>query len=276
MSAYSAAKRIYYRAKNYPVIGPVCVFFSAFAKQLLIRFSASHNSTSELANQVDTVIRATSALQKSVNHEFVTVRNRIEFIRMELFESIQLNNHNVAIQNVRQIILNQEKYDAICQSGCVRINIGCGHKPLPEYLNIDLRDIPGVDMVGDAMALPFAPSSLTEIFSAHLLEHFTQLALKKRILPYWRDLLSDDGRIRIVVPDAESMIKAHINDEMSFADLHEVTFGSQDYDSDYHKTMFTANSLKCLLQQVGFKNINIVTTNRINGKCREMEIVAEK
>jgi predicted SAM-dependent methyltransferase len=266
------------------------MFFFAPAKELLNRFSTHHISASELAEQVDTVMRTVCALQKSIKNELLAgehnlrslradmqaVGDRIEFVRMELFESMQVNKPDLALQDMQQNILNQEKYDAFCKSGCMRINIGCGHKPLPDYLNVDLRNLPGVDIVGHAAKLPFARGSLVEIFSAHLFEHFTLLELEKNILPHWHDLLAEGGRMRAVVPDAESMIMAYVNGEMSFADLREVTFGAQDYNSDYHQTMFTADSLRHLLQQAGFKNIEMMVTNRPNGKCREMEVVVEK
>ena len=46
-----------------------------------------------------------------------------------------------------------------------------------------MRDLPGVDVVAKAGDLPFEPGSVDEIYSAHLLEHFPQEAMRRRLLP---------------------------------------------------------------------------------------------
>jgi predicted SAM-dependent methyltransferase len=220
------------------------------------------------------------SLNKKFEEDISAYKNRLEFIRIELFDQLQkikrFNTDTNIHNNIKNRIINKKKYNDALKQGDIRLNVGCGHKPLPAYLNIDRRNLPGVDIVAEAESLPFEKNTVTEIFSAHLLEHFTLVQLGKNILPNWRDLLVENGVLQVVVPDAESMILAYSIGDMSFIDLREVTFGAQDYDDDFHQTMFTADTMKKILIESGFTNIKILASNRVNGKCREMEIKSTK
>jgi hypothetical protein len=59
--------------------------------------------------------------------------------------------------------------------------------------------------------------------------------------------------------------------------LHEfklVTFGWQDYETDDHFAMYTPETLRELLADVGFTRVEVLATDRMNGMCPEMELVA--
>jgi predicted SAM-dependent methyltransferase len=156
----------------------------------------------------------------------------------------------------------------------LRLNIGCGPKPLPNYLNVDERELGGVDLVADVRTLPFTPESVSGIHAAHLVEHFTPAELKSKVLPAWRELLKPGGLFRVVVPDAEGMIQEFSRGNCAFESLREVTFGSQDYPGNYHYTMFSRESLQALLRESGFLVAEYTAVGRANGLCLEMEITA--
>jgi hypothetical protein len=88
--------------------------------------------------------------------------------------------------------------------------------------------------------------------------------------------LRPGGTLRAVVPDATSMMEAWSAGAISFDDLREVTFGGQDYEGDFHLTMFSVDSLTGLLQRAGLGEVEVVATGRVNGMCLEMEVVARK
>lgn len=57
----------------------------------------------------------------------------------------------------------------------LRLHLGCGRNPKEGFINIDMYDIPGVDLVHDLSKFPwpFEDNSVDEIFSSHFLEHFS-------------------------------------------------------------------------------------------------------
>jgi hypothetical protein len=179
----------------------------------------------------------------------------------------------VTRDNGARQIRSPEKLAAAGSLG-LRINLGCGHLPLEDYVNVDRRDLPGVDIVAEAGNLPLAAGSVREIFSAHMLEHFSQEELRRRLLPYWYDLLAARGVFRAVVPDGEAMLTALAAATYPFEDFREVLFGAQDYDGDFHYNLFTPDSLCRLLQAAGYRNIKVLARGRRNGKCYEFEVAA--
>lgn len=202
---------------------------------------------------------------------------RVEFVRRELmFEMRYGASTGTPVTDglrARTEILDEAKVDAARRDG-IRVNLGCGHVPLDGYLNVDRRALPGVDIVAEVDDLPFASGEISEIFSAHLLEHFPQEQLKRELLGYWRGLLKPGGTFAAVVPDGDGMAKAYLDGEYDFEQFRSVTFGGQDYDGDFHYNMLSPSSLSALLGDAGFGSVEVVAANRENGGCKELEIRA--
>lgn len=211
----------------------------------------------------------------SANH----LLGRVEFVRRELMFEMRYGDKTPTSGDdyvkVRTEIVNPEKLAAALNER-LRLNLGCGHIPLEGYLNVDRRALPGVDIIAEIDELPFQSGEVDEIFSAHVLEHFPQEQLRRKLLPYWVDLLKHGGVFRSVVPDAESMIKGYANGSFPYASLREVTFGAQDYDGDFHFNMFVAEQLEDLLIETGLTNVEWTAKGRKNGACFEMEFAAVK
>src|SRR5262249_11474644 len=129
----------------------------------------------------------------------------------------------------------------------LRLNVGCGSKPLPEYLNIDERELDGVDLIADIGALPFDAGTVMEIHAAHVIEHFTEQELKGRLIPEFHRALKLGGILRVTVPDPEAMMQAFQRGEFTFERLRQVTYGGQDYSGNFHYTMFSRESLRVIL-----------------------------
>jgi predicted SAM-dependent methyltransferase len=208
------------------------------------------------------------------------IRERIEFVRVEILFEMAHGKRSDPPQETQSktvaSILVPEKLAAARAQGALRINLGCGHIPLRDYVNVDVRNLPGVDIMAAADDLPFETGSVDEIFSAHLLEHFPQEALRRRLLPYWHGLLRPGGIFRAVTPDTAAMLAGAGAGTYAFEDFREVVFGTQDYAGDYHYNLFTPDSLRQLLEEAGFRQVAVPIAGRRNGKCFEFEISAER
>jgi hypothetical protein len=159
--------------------------------------------------------------------------------------------------------------------GQIRVNVGCGEKPLDAYINVDLRELTGVDVLADVRRLPFEHGTLAEIASAHLIEHFREHQARQYVLPYWKSLLKKpEGVLRTICPNWEAMLQRLQDGRMSLAEFKLVTFGAQDYEGDDHFAMYTPATLRQLLLECGFGRTEVVVAERMNGICPEMEILA--
>jgi predicted SAM-dependent methyltransferase/uncharacterized coiled-coil protein SlyX len=213
--------------------------------------------------------------------ELRSLADRIEFSRREvLFElahgSGSAETRAQRNERLEPRIIAREKLAAAQAAGDIRLNLGSGHIPLPGYLNVDRRELPGVDIVADVDHLPFEAGTVNEIFSAHVVEHFPQERMRRQLLPYWRDLLCQGSVFRAITADASAMIAAAGQHSYKFDDFRELLFGSQDYDGDYHYNLFTPESMRGMLEEAGFRDIEVPVSGRRNGKCFEFEIVAAR
>ncbi|WP_152554382.1 hypothetical protein [Burkholderia sp. A1] len=205
---------------------------------------------------------------------------RVEFVRREVMFEMRYGasspvEHDDTLE-VKAEVISKEKLAAAAGKGELRLNLGCGHIALDGYLNVDRRALPGVDVVSEVDELPFKSGELSEIFSAHLLEHFPQEQMTRELLPYWLDLLKPGGEFHAVVPDAQAMMRNYVDGHYPYAYLREVTFGGQDYDGDFHFNMFTPESMSATLKEAGFVDISLIEAGRRNGNCYEFEIVAKR
>jgi len=60
----------------------------------------------------------------------------------------------------------------------MKIDLGCSIYTQSGYLGIDILRVPGVGLLADARKMPFADSSIEEVYSSHCIEHIDdQLAV---------------------------------------------------------------------------------------------------
>lgn len=173
-------------------------------------------------------------------------------------------------------IISLDKVEAAVKTGDVRLNLGCGRSVLPGYINVNRRELPGVDVVASIDNLPFESGTVREIFSEHLVEQFTQEALRQGLLPYWRSLLMKEGMLRAITSDAAAMIEAASTGSYSFEDFREVLFGPGDAAGGFHRNFLTPESMRKLLEEAKLAQIEVPFRARRNGKCYEFEIIGQR
>jgi predicted SAM-dependent methyltransferase len=248
----------------------------------VINTIASQNASSrETQRQIRASESRLDSLEIGENHHAATIaglQERIEFVRKEILLEKRYAGQAEApaagepARATVSRVTNEAKVSSM--AGNLRVNVGAGHLTREDYLNVDTRELPGIDIVADVRDLPFAAEELTEIYSAHLLEHFPVEELRRVILPRWVSLLEDGGKLVSVVPDVETMVAERAAGRLSFDDFVEVMYGGQEYAGDFHFSGFSKDTLATLLEEAGLEDVKVIEEGRRNGACYEMEIEA--
>ena len=198
---------------------------------------------------------------------------RVEMVRAEMLYELRYGQAAGSAANpgaFESKVINP----AALEQPDVRLNLGSGHVPLEGFVNVDMRELPGVDVIALLDDLPVQEGSVAEIFSSHVLEHFPKEELTRRLLPYWRSLLRPGGMFRAVVPDIAAMASGYSSGTIGFETFREVLYGGQEYNGDTHYNGFSAAHLSSLLVDAGFEEVAIIAEGRPNGLCLEFEICA--
>ena len=136
----------------------------------------------------------------------------------------------------------------------IKLHLGCGTKHIDDYINIDVRYLPGVDEVNNIKFLRnYKPNSVDVIYACHVLEHFGRWEYKT-VLTRWFELLKPGGILRLAVPNFSSICSYYIKTG-DLSPIMGLLYGGQDYDENYHYVTFDYNSLNNDLTQIGFKDI---------------------
>ena len=91
-----------------------------------------------------------------------------------------------------------------------RVNLGCGTRLHPEWLNYDLNPIaPGVIKANFITGIPLRDASAQCVYHSHVLEHLPREVARTFLLECKR-ILAPGGILRIVVPDLEQIAKDYI------------------------------------------------------------------
>jgi ubiquinone/menaquinone biosynthesis C-methylase UbiE len=115
----------------------------------------------------------------------------------------------------------------------MRLNLGCGRKPLEGYLNCDVVDYGTADKLFDFNKFPwdFTDSSVDEIYTSHTLEHLDDLLAV--LMEMWR--ISKPGALwNIKVPYFRSYVAFWDPTHKHFFSLY--TFDS--WDAEINKNEF--------------------------------------
>lgn len=131
------------------------------------------------------------------------------------------------------------------------LNLGSRNRAIPEFLNMDCDQHPGVDVVGDVSDLSrFADGSIPEVMASHILEHF-EYHKTLAVLKEWARVLEPGGKLYVAVPDFERCVQLY---GLIGLDDWIVRFlcGDQEYKTAYHYNLFDEERLSRLLKEAGF------------------------
>jgi predicted SAM-dependent methyltransferase len=136
----------------------------------------------------------------------------------------------------------------------MKLHLGCGEKHLEGFINVDVRELKGVDLVDDIKKLnSFENGSIDLIYASHVLEHIGRREYME-VIRRWYDILKTDGVLRIAVPDFEKIVE-HYNENKNLTLLRGFLYGGQTYPENYHYCTWDFKTLSQDLKTVGFKEV---------------------
>lgn len=136
----------------------------------------------------------------------------------------------------------------------LKLHLGCGRRRLEGYINIDMHRTQPTDYVQDVRRLRFPPGSCNVIESYHLIEQIKYNEVRS-VLRHWRDLLCDDGKLIVELPDFDEIILKYQMDKENEQLYLAYIFGAQRFEGDYHCYGYNFERLKALLLECGFTNV---------------------
>ena len=169
-----------------------------------------------------------------------------------------------------------------------KLNLGCGDKILPGYLNVDVvasRRGFKPDVICDLRELtPFEDDSVDEILAVHVVEHFWRWEVLE-VLQEWVRVLKPGGTMILECPNllsaAQELLK---NPEAGAGPGPEgqrtmwVFYGDPGWQDPYmiHRWGYTPLSLARLMHEAGLVNLRQEPARFKLREPRDMRVVGEK
>lgn len=95
-----------------------------------------------------------------------------------------------------------------------KLNLGSNDYRYPGFLNVDIRDVPGVDIVDDVTKLEkIEDNSVDHIIAEAILEHISPDRTVET-LKLWTRKLKSGGVIEVMVPDGELIFDRYVNGDV--------------------------------------------------------------
>lgn len=135
--------------------------------------------------------------------------------------------------------------------GKVYLNLGCGSRTSPEFINIDALPFGQTHLVSDIQNLSMFPdNSVDMIYASHVVEHIPRNRLLGT-LKEWRRKLKPRGVLRISVPDFDKLLDCY---HVSGGDVNAVVNQLMGQDSEFnrHYSIWNYNYASRIFNQAGF------------------------
>jgi|GEM_PF-246551 len=175
-----------------------------------------------------------------------------------------------------------------CSGDAIRLNLGCGDKILPGYVNVDVvesRAGKKPDVLCDLRKLePFADDTVDEILAVHVVEHFWRWEVLD-VLREWARVLKPGGKMILECPNLISACESFLKEPKAAAGSGPegqrsmwVFYGDPRWQDPYmvHRWGYTPQSLAKLMEEAGLVDARREPAQFKLREPRDMRVVAEK
>ena len=150
--------------------------------------------------------------------------------------------------------------------GPLKLNLGCGEDYREGYINVDIRNLPRLDIKwrSDDLREYVKDQAAEEVLALDVLEYFPVREVAGA-LDEWVRMLAPGGVLQIKVPDLDVLAKTlHDYPDNSVEARHMVDriYGGQDYPQNFHKSGFNLALLEQLLEEE--RGLKIIKVHREN------------
>jgi SAM-dependent methyltransferase len=152
------------------------------------------------------------------------------------------------------------------------VELGAGERPVAGALHVDMRPLPGVDVVADVRRLPFRTGAVGHLHAAHLIEHFPRRDLPG-VTAEWRRAVAPGGALSVITPNLGYVVEEYRTGRMTHEEASTRIFGGQDYAGNFHYHVFDAPALAETLRAAGFGRV-YDTTSRHESRAHPMSLYA--
>ncbi|MHC4397675.1 MAG: class I SAM-dependent methyltransferase [Planctomycetota bacterium] len=137
----------------------------------------------------------------------------------------------------------------------ILLNIGCGSKRYPGFINVDAVDAPHVDYVTDNLKkMPFDSNYADLVYMCHVLEHIKREDLPV-VMAEMHRILKSGGIFRVSVPGFDELVAFYNNSERDISSIELQLMGGQNHEYNFHYSVFNDERLTDLMGKAGFNTV---------------------
>lgn len=131
------------------------------------------------------------------------------------------------------------------------LNLGAGDSAKQEgIINVDIRNLPTVDVVADVAKLPFEDGECEGVMSRNLIEHFGRHEYFD-VVKEWVRVLQPGGFLRVETVDMGLLMDKWR--EIPEENWLDGVLGAQTYPENFHKMSFTRERLESDFEKLGLE-----------------------
>lgn len=139
--------------------------------------------------------------------------------------------------------------------------MGCGNIHYEGCINLDMKPLKAVDIVGDIRELPFQDECADTIIAHHCFEHIPRQETGN-VLTEWYRVLKPDGALDMECPDFNQNCRDYVK-ALDAKDTHKQAMnkafiygGDTSVLEDGHRWGYSAELVKPYLEDMGFKQVD--------------------